>query len=177
MNNLTDDIKTIIGSSVVDKKVLNRFSNRLTEGKLTRDENPASHFCVYFLPIDRENKKIFIGHHKKSGLWLSPGGHIDKNENILETLNREIFEELGVKDKIKEDIKPFFLTITLIDNPPHSCKEHLDIWFGIPMTRDEINIDCSEFHEVRWSTLKEARELVTDEQNIKALKEIERSLI
>jgi len=177
MNNLADDIKSVISSSIADKQVLDRFLDRLAEGNLTRDENPTSHFCVYFLPINKESKKIFIVHHKKSGLWLSPGGHIDKDENLLQILNREIFEELGVKDKIKSDIRPFFLTITLINNPPRLCKEHLDIWFSIPMNENEMNIDFSEFHDARWLTFKETRKLVTDKQNIEAFGKIEQLLI
>jgi len=45
----------------------------------------------------------------------------------MQTVNREIEEELGVKEKIKEEIKPFLLTITPIENRLQPCKEHLDI--------------------------------------------------
>ena len=85
MNDLTSEVKSIIKDGIAREPVLLRFTERLKEGGLTRDEKPETHFCAYFLPYDEEIKKIFIIHHKKSGLWLSPGGHIDKGEDLTAT--------------------------------------------------------------------------------------------
>lgn len=91
----------------------------------------------------------------------------------MQTLNREIEEELGVRDKIKEEIQPFLLTITPIDREGHFCKEHFDIWYFIPANNSEFNVNPREFHETRWMTVNEARQLVTDPPNIMALDKIE----
>lgn len=173
MNNLYDYIKTEIDSNICSKEVGNRFFSRLDEGSPTRDENTISHFCCYFLPYNPVTKQVFIVHHKKSSLWLAPGGHIDKGEHPMQTLNREIEEELGVKDKIKEKIKPFLLTITLINNPIRPCKEHLDIWYKFSADGSEFNVDPKEFHDTKWLTIDEARKLVTDPPNIEALDKME----
>lgn len=110
------------------------YSQRLNEGRLTKDENSESHFCVYFAAYDKDNKKIFIGHHKKSGLWLFNGGHIDNSETLRQAVNREIGEEWGIEaDKfvIKD---PELLTITEINNPTkQKCRFHFDIWHFIPV--------------------------------------------
>lgn len=111
MNNLYNQIKTIIDPSICSSDVRSYWLKRLEEGRLARDEYPASHFCCYFLLYNPATKQVFIIHHKKSGLWLVPGGHIDKSESLVQTLNREIEEELGIKDRIKNEIKPFLLTI------------------------------------------------------------------
>ena len=145
------------------------FLKRLEEGAFIRDENPQSHFCAYFLPYNSENKKVFIVHHKKSGLWFSPGGHIDKGEGLLETLNREIDEELGVKTFFKELPSPFLLTITPIENKVQPCKTHLDIWYLVNTDGANFNVDPKEFHETRWLTIDEAEKIVTDKPNRKAL--------
>lgn len=176
MTDLAGKIKSVIDKGIAQGSVILRFTERLERGSLTRDENPRTHFCVYFLPYDRETRKVFIIHHKKSGLWLSPGGHIDKGETLMVTLNREIDEELGVKNKLREEIKPFLLTITPIKHTNVSCKEHLDIWYQIPMTENEININPSEFLDSRWVTLTEARVLITDKPNLEALEKMERVL-
>jgi len=56
-----------------------------------------------------------------------PGGHIDANESLLTTLNREIKEELGVSDFYTVRPKPFLLTITNIVTDVRPCKKHFDI--------------------------------------------------
>ena len=130
MQNLPDQIIEIVSTLPdQDPLVAQRYLERVKEGLLTRDENNRSHFCVYFLPYDSKAKKVFIIHHKKANLWLAPGGHVDKNEDILHALNREVKEELGVDNAFAESSKPFLLSITPIDNNTQPCKEHFDIWF------------------------------------------------
>ena len=170
MNMLYDQISKIIDISICDSESTHtNFLKRLEEGAFTRDENPQSHFCAYFLPYNSENKKVFIVHHKKSSLWLSPGGHIDKGEGLLETLNREIDEELGVKTFFKELPSPFLLTITPIENKVQPCKTHLDIWYLVNTDGANFNVDPKEFHETKWLTIDEAEKIVTDPPNRKAL--------
>ena len=170
---LTDEIKEVCASSESTPSVRRRFLDRLEEGALTRDENPISHYCVYFLPYNEKEKTVFIVHHKKSGLWLAPGGHIDKGENLLHALVREIGEELGFQ-YMSHDAKPFMLTITEIpDTPKYACRTHYDSWYGIPTDGSEFNVNPEEFHETRWLTVPEARKLVTDPVNLEAIARIE----
>lgn len=172
---LYDEIKKIIKPSICDSENTRvDFLKRLEEGNFTRDENPQTHYCIYFLPYNQEEKKVFIVHHKKSGLWLSPGGHIDKGEGLLETLNREINEELGVKNFFQEVQSPFLLTITPIENKIQSCKKHYDIWYLVLTNGSNFNVDLKEFYETRWLTIDEAEKIVTSEPNRKALERIRR---
>lgn len=138
--------------------------------KLTRDENKNSHFCVYFPAFDPREKEIFIGHHKKSGLWLVNGGHMDKGENIHQTLKREIYEEWGLKFDIK-NLSPVFLTITkILHNPKIPCKIHFDIWFMIETDKNTFKPDKEkldkEFFEMRWMKIDEAKKLTKDQSTI-----------
>jgi 8-oxo-dGTP pyrophosphatase MutT (NUDIX family) len=69
----------------------------------------------------KENGKIFylllyypsLSHRAEKNFWDFPKGHIEKGENEIDTIKREIFEETGIKefkilDGFKEKIKYFF---------------------------------------------------------------------
>ena len=173
MKNLYEEIKSIINPSICNQEIVDYWLERLEKRELTRDDGNPSHFCCYFLPYNPNTKQVFIVHHKKSGLWIFPGGHIDKGEGLMQTINREIEEELGVKNKIKEEIKPFLLTITPIENRVQPCKEHLDIWYRFSTNGSEFNVDPKEFHQTRWVSIEEARRFVTDPPNLEALSKME----
>lgn len=65
-------------------------------------------------------KRLFLllnypstSHRAKKEYWDLPKGHIEKGENVLDTVVREVFEETGLKDLeffegFKETIKYFF---------------------------------------------------------------------
>lgn len=163
-------ISEVIENSICsDETTFQAFKQRVTEGSLTRDENPQSHFCAFFLPYNPQTKQVFIVHHKKSGLWLSSGGHVDQGETLFQAVNREIEEELGVKKFFSETPKPFLLTITPIENETQPCKRHFDVWYLMPTDGSNFNIDPKEFLATKWMSVEEARKIITDSANLQAL--------
>ena len=82
-------------------------------------------------------------------------------------------EELGVTYKTPATFKPFLLTITPIENAMQPCKAHYDLWYGVQKDGSDFQIDTREFNETRWQTIDEARELVTDLPNLKALEKMD----
>lgn len=169
-----ESISSIIKPDICfGENIYNDYIQRLVDGLPTRDENSQTHFCVYFLPYNQKEKKVFIVLHKKSGLWISPGGHIDKGETLFEALNREIDEELGVKDFFKEEPLPFLFTTTPIENKIQPCKKHYDVWYLVPTDGSDFNVDPQEFLDTKWLTLTEAKELMKDPANIKAIEILE----
>ncbi len=171
---LYQNIEKIINREICDSEETYReFCQRLKQGSLTRDENVLTHFGTFFLPFNSKNKQLFFAHHKKFGLWIAPGGHIDKGEILLDTLNREIWEELGVKNYFKEAPNPFLLTITRINNTTQPCKIHYDIWYLMTTDGGDFNVDPAEFHDTKWLSINEARNLVVNPQNLTAIGAIE----
>ena len=173
---LIDEIKDIISSAQVSSDVKERYVSRLEGGNLTREKDDVSHFCAYFLPYDTKTKKVFIIAHKKSGLWLSPGGHIEPGEGLFDTLTREIKEELGIINPLSQESKPLLLTVTDIKRDVRSCKVHFDMWYFLPTNGSNFKIDSDEFHEARWVSINEARDLIVDKNNLQALEFTERKL-
>lgn len=42
------------------------------------------------------DRRVLLLHHRKLGVWLYPGGHIEANETPDEAIVREVLEETGV---------------------------------------------------------------------------------
>lgn len=171
---LQQEISNVLTRSLCDSETtFEIFSQRLKENKLTRDENLQTHFCVFFLPYNTKNKKVFMVHHKKSGFWIAPGGHIDEGEGLQQTLNREVREELGVVDAYKESPRPFLFTLCEIENKVQPCKLHFDIWYLLESDGSDFKVDPTEFLSTKWMTIEEARKVVTVAENLSALKILE----
>jgi 8-oxo-dGTP pyrophosphatase MutT (NUDIX family) len=162
--------------------VSSNFIARLdVESGLTRDENPQTHYCVYFAAYDPDAGQIFIGQHKKSGLWLFNGGHIDQRETLDEALMREIGEEWGLEITREAVGEPQLLTITEINNPTkQTCTRHYDIWYFVSVNKDTFAPDQhlldKEFHSMKWLSPDRARKLVTDPSTFEAISLIESRL-
>ena len=56
------------------------------------------HFTATGLII--KNDSVLLHLHPKIHLWLPPGGHVELNEDPIETVKREILEETGYKIQI-----------------------------------------------------------------------------
>lgn len=120
--------------------------------EIFRREKPASppiHLVSYFVPIDIEEGKILLVHHKKANLWLPPGGHVEWNEHPKETVAREMQEELCTEAVlILED--PLFLTVTETVNniSPHT---DVSLWYLVEgCAEEEYAFDASEFYDIKW---------------------------
>ena len=53
--------------------------------------------------------KVLLHHHRKLGMWLPPGGHIEKNELPDAAAVREVLEETGLDVELvgerREDVE------------------------------------------------------------------------
>lgn len=175
---LAAELKGLLSSHFLDGETIAKFLQKIEQGSLTRDEDPKSHLCAYFAAYDPDSKQVFIGHHKKSGLWLFNGGHIDEGETIRETLMREIKEEWGLDGKDFEIKPPALLTITEINNPTKQlCNVHYDLWCFIAVDKDSfMPVEAKlleEFHEAGWKNLEEARNLIKDKSTLLAVDFVE----
>lgn len=175
---LASELEELLNSNFANNEVVSKFLQRIEQDKLTKDENPKSHFCIYFAAYDPNAKQVFIGHHKKSGLWLFNGGHIDSGETIQETLIREIGEEWGLDGNDFTLNPPALLTITEIDNPTKQpCNFHYDLWCFVVVDKNNFNpVETrllEEFYEAGWKNLDEARKLIIEKNNLTAIDFVE----
>lgn len=141
------------GMDEIEKEHIHFARQWITSGaEIFRLEKPAIpdiHLVSYFIPIDLDTKQILLANHKKSGLWLPPGGHVELNENPLNTVKREANEELGVESELLFDT-PIFLSVT---KTVGETAGHTDVslWYVLGLNADcPIDYDREEFNKVHW---------------------------
>lgn len=59
-------------------------------------QTPTPKICYTAGGILIHEKKVLLVKHKKLGIWLNPGGHIDADELPHHAAEREFFEETGI---------------------------------------------------------------------------------
>lgn len=84
--------------------------------------------------------------------WETPGGHLEINENILDSLKREVLEETGLSIEIFHAYNAFISNIDKLDTT-------VGINYFAKYTGGDIKIDRKEHSKYKWATISEIREL------------------
>ncbi|WSA81871.1 NUDIX domain-containing protein [Streptomyces sp. NBC_01799] len=117
---------------------------------------PTMHLVSYFVALDEARGELLLVAHRKAGLWLPSGGHVEPMEDPWETVLRECCEELrteavpsGVSGK-----NPFFLTVTRT----RGQGQHTDVslWYVLTSEAGDIaSFDEDEFEAIKWLPLQQ----------------------
>jgi 8-oxo-dGTP pyrophosphatase MutT (NUDIX family) len=119
-------------------------------------QQEAAHFTASALVVDEARGRTCLVLHRKLGLWLQPGGHVEPDDrSIALAALREVREETGLDSRLAADA-PVHLDIHEIperaDRPAHL---HLDVRFLAVAADDELTLS-DESTDVRWWPLAEA---------------------
>lgn len=112
--------------------------------------------------IVHQNKVLLIL-HKKLGLWLPVGGHIELDEDPEEALLREVKEECGLdvkifgsKPEIMTDRTKFLYTPAFLDiHKISDSHQHIGLQYFCTTESDEFTINHDELDDARWFSLDE----------------------
>lgn len=143
------------------------FVERFRLGSLSRAENRVDHACVYVWPFDQKHGSVFVIQHRKSGLWLAPGGHLEPTETLHDAAGREAAEELGPAPDRR--FLPFMLSRTSIANSTQTCRTHYDLWYLMPTAEQAFESCSEEFAEARWLPLATAESLLSEPNHLTAV--------
>lgn len=131
------------------KAILNWISSGEEIFRIKRPDIPNQHLSTYAVLVDFDREQVLLTEHKKSGLWLPGGGHVDYGENPKDTAVRELAEEFSIKGTPLTE-HPFFVAITPTVGPTAG---HVDVglWFVFLQNSSiRIDYDLSEFASIRW---------------------------
>ncbi|GGW95389.1 DNA mismatch repair protein MutT [Streptomyces malachitofuscus] len=127
--------------------------------RVRKPDVPGTHLVSYFVVLDHRRGRLLLVAHRKAGLWLPPGGHVEPDEHPWAAVVRECREELDV-EAVASPITgehPFFLTVTRTRGEgPHT---DVSLWYLLDVdARTVTSYDEEEFGAIRWLTAEEVLE-------------------
>jgi 8-oxo-dGTP pyrophosphatase MutT (NUDIX family) len=151
---IIDYLKT---NKTENSEVLIDYLNKRTD-IFSRADDIGHVTCSAFIVSD-DLANVLLIHHAKYDMWLSPGGHGDDGETILQAASREVDEETGVKGMSVLTPKIFDIDIHRI---PYSAKKdeaehwHFDVRYAFKAPAN-VSIDLNEVEckGYQWKPLKD----------------------
>lgn len=133
--------------------------------RVRKPDVPAMHLVSYFVVLDESCGQLLLVEHRKAGLWLPAGGHVEPGEAPWAAVVRECREELGI-EAVASPITgehPLFLTVTRTRG--QGVHTDVSLWYLLTAGADTItSYDQDEFNAIRWLTdeqvLEESDELL-----------------
>jgi len=113
-------------------------------------------------------EQVVLHKHKRLGLWLQPGGHIDVDEQIADAAVREAREETGL-DVWHASEDGLFVHVDV--HPGPRGHTHLDVRYVIVASYGQPNPGHDESPDVAWFSYDKALE-VADEALVGALQAV-----
>ena len=148
-----------------DDDTARRYHSLLASGRVLREDGSSAHLCVYTLPVDPSRSRVYLVNHRKARGWISPGGHLDRGETLLEAASRELAEELQWTPRPHQFSRIGLLTVTELAEPTPACSVHFDVWFLIRWDGTDFQPDDREFESAGWFDIGSARRIAFDENN------------
>lgn len=100
---------------------------------------------------------VVLHKHRKLGIWLQPGGHVDPDETPAEAAVREASEETGLPVELAEE------TIIHVDvHPGPNGHTHLDLRYLCTAPDHEPTPPPAESQEVFWFSWDAAIEMADE---------------
>ena len=91
------------------------------------------------------NNDVLLGYSHNN--YQFPGGHVEDNETLIQTVNREVLEETGIELNVN-NIEPFACAIGYYkDWPAEGKNRKIEIYYYEVKTDEEPNLENTEYTE------------------------------
>ena len=136
-----------------ERRSIERFATELARLEAPYDEH-ADPVHVTGSAIIAGDRGVVLHLHKRMGLWLQPGGHVDGGEDPAAAALREATEETGL-DLVLDEEPPTIVHVDVHDGPKGHV--HLDVRYLVRATTDaDPTPPPEESQDCRWFGWDEA---------------------
>ncbi|GAA1681226.1 NUDIX hydrolase [Glycomyces endophyticus] len=122
--------------------------------RTAKPATPPMHLVSYFAAFDEARERVLLVEHRKAGLRLPTGGHVEPGESPWDAVRRECREELGIAADPSgvAGERPFFVTVT--DTLGQGRHTDVSLWHLIRATPEDVTwFSEEEFSGVAWLSL------------------------
>jgi len=136
--------------------------------------NELYDFTVSFYILHPTEKKLCLHYHRKLESWTQLGGHIELDENPMESLERELLEEAGLsKDNymvVADENYPKLTNTTSFPAPfslvvyqyGNSAHRHIDMPYVIQSRIPNLSPQGGESMQIDWFSIDEIRKMTSE---------------
>jgi 8-oxo-dGTP pyrophosphatase MutT (NUDIX family) len=143
------------------------------DGACSRSHFEPGHFTASAFVLGPGGGELGLIHHRKLGIWVQPGGHVDADDpDLSAAARREVEEEIGLSA-----LEPwtsgggeiFDLDIHVIPaRKAEPLHEHFDVRFAF-LSASRTLRPSEEVLDARWLPLNDVRTLTTDRSVLRAV--------
>lgn len=119
------------------------------------EQADPAHVTASGIVVD-DRDRVLLHRHRRLGLWLQPGGHVDAGESLEDAVQREVLEETGL---LTEHVSTGPCHVDVHEGPRGHL--HLDIrWLLAADGAASLVPSPGESPDVAWFPLGEAAAIV-----------------
>jgi len=169
---MSDSRRAVVRRTVAERTPIDAIEGSMIESFLAHFDDLDEPFDQSAGPIHVTGSAIVMGsrgvvllRHKRLGLWLQPGGHLDPGELPWEAALREAQEETGLDGRfidVDDEGVPFLIHVDV--HPGGRGHTHLDLRYLVEAGPDDPDPPAGESQEIGWFSWPDAIERASDER-------------
>lgn len=179
---MPDTLRERVRRSVATRTPIDEVEAGMIAEFLARYDALADPFDEHAGPVHVTGSAIVVGprgvvllRHRRLGIWLQPGGHIDPDETPWDAARREAHEETGLDVAFAEwddDGAPPLVHVDV--HPGGRGHTHLDLRYVLDGGSADPDPPAGESQEIGWFAWPAAIERANDERLQALLRDLSR---